>query len=90
MKRKREATLEERATKLETELPHIYRELKEIHRRLDNDIPRKLEEIRASVDVVARKYGDLDAVSRFLSVCLKGLALLAGAILSVKHIMKSG
>jgi hypothetical protein len=86
MKRKRSATLEERVTTLETELPHIYRELKEIKKQITNDIPHQIAALEDSVEKIGRRYGDLDAVSRFLSVCVKGVALLLGVLWSWRQL----
>ena len=73
-------------TKLETELPHIYKELKEINKRLDNDIPHQIAELRTDIEKLGRRYGDLDAVSRFLSVCVKGVAVVLGVLWSWRQV----
>ena len=86
MRRKREATVEGRLTKLETELPHIYRELKGIKKRLDNDLPHQIATLEATVEKIGRRYGDLDAVSRFLSVCIKGVVVVLGILWSWRQV----
>lgn len=86
MKRRRTGTIDERVVKLETELPHIYRELKEIKKRLDNDLPHQIATLEAAVEKIGRRYGDLDAISRFLSVCIKGVAVVLGILWSARQV----
>ncbi len=78
--------LVERVARIEAELPHIYRELQMIKRKLDNDLPHQIAALQQSVDAVSRRYGDLDAISRFLSVCLKGLALVLGTLWTARQL----
>jgi len=78
--------LVERVARIEAELPHIYQELQGIRHKLDNDLPHQIAALQRSVEAVSRRYSDLDAISRFLSVCLKGLALLLGTLWTARQL----
>lgn len=78
--------LVERVARIEAELPHLYQTLQTIQSKLDNDLPHQIAALQRSVETVSRRYGDLDAISRFLSVCLKGLALLLGTLWTARQL----
>ena len=68
-----------RLTRLETEMEYI-------KEQVSNHIPTELGQQRKILENINRKLGDIDAVSRFLSVCLKGVGIIGGAIWSIKKI----
>ena len=80
------ADLEARIAKLEAEIPHIYHELKEIKKHLDNDIPHQIAAVQKSVGDLSRHYNDLDAISRFVALLFKIVVMVLSALWTVKGI----
>ena len=82
-------TPEERLTALETEMPHIYADLAYIKKQVSNDLPHQIEAVQTTVNLLSRKMGDMDAISRFLTVLIKGIAILMTVVWSTIQIVKS-
>jgi uncharacterized coiled-coil protein SlyX len=75
-----DSSIEHRLTALELTVGHI-------SDQVDNHIPTILAEQNVVLDSIHRKMGDLDAISRFVSVCLKGIVTIATAIWAVKKLL---
>ena len=83
MIKKRSVNVESRLTRLETEMGYI-------REQVENHIPTTLAEHGKTLETINRKMGDMDAISRFLSVCLKGLGVVWGAVMAVRQVMHWG
>jgi len=71
--------LSERVVRLETNI-------KIIKKQVENDIPHELAVHRTILETLQRRSGDMDAVSRFLSLVLKAVATILAIIWSVKNL----
>ena len=72
-------TLNERVATLESETAFI-------KEQVSNHIPTELKAHRELLESIQRKQGDMDAISRFLSICLKGAATLVSLIWAGKQV----
>jgi|GEM_PF-3217235 len=82
-------TPEERMAVLETEMGHLKEDVAFVKLQVSNHLPHQIGAVQESVDKLARKMGDVDAVSKFLSVVIKGLAIVVTIIWSTIQIVKS-
>jgi len=75
--------IEARLTRLETDMAYV-------RQQIENHIPHTLEAHGKMLENIQRRMGDTDAISRFLSICLKGVGIMAGAVWSIKSIFHGG
>lgn len=74
---------ESRLTRLETDMSYV-------RQQVENHIPTALAEQRTILESIQRKVGDVDAISRFLSMILKAIGVVAGTVWSIKQLWGGG
>lgn len=70
----------------ESRLTLLESDMKYVKDQVSNHIPSTLEAHGQTLERIERRIGDMDAVSRFLSVCLKVIVGGATVIWSVKRL----
>lgn len=83
---KRRAASRTRGEETESRLTRLETDMKYIKEQVSNHIPTTLSEHGTILESIQRKVGDVDAISRFLSVCLKFIGVVVTTVWSVKKL----
>lgn len=64
--------LKETAVVVESRLTELETKMDFVSAQVSNHIPTSIAELKASLESIERKMGDVDAISRFVSVIMRG------------------
>jgi len=85
--KKRKAKVEDLHLDIEARLTKLESAVDYVKLQVENHIPTELSEHRVLLESISRRMGDMDAVSRFLSIVVKSVAAMATLVWSLKNIL---